>query len=273
MSSGTPRSIRFDLRVSDRLASYVASHPGWSGSSAANRFVDEALRMEDHPGVLFREGPAGRRAVLVGGPDVREVIRAVRSARQAEPELAGDEIAALVSANTGVPGRLVDIAIRYWAAYPDEIDAWVEAAEAFEEQQLRRLGAAPGPARPVTDPQRLLLDEMLSGEIAAQLRSRGHDVLAVVDDAALVGMPDEELLGYATSVGRCVVTANVRDFAALHATWSSHARSHAGIGYLVNRIFPQDRSFVGAVVAALDDALRAGQLSGGVETYLRRHQG
>jgi hypothetical protein len=36
-----------------------------------------------------------------------------------------------------VPGRLVDIAIRYWAAYPDEIDAWIDDVTAFEEQQLR----------------------------------------------------------------------------------------------------------------------------------------
>jgi hypothetical protein len=135
MSSGTPRSIRFDQRVSDRLASYVASHPGWSGSSAANRFVDEALRMEDHPGVIFRDGPTGRRAVLIGGPDVREVIRAVRSARGSEPELDADAIVSLVSANTGVPARLVDIAIRYWAAYPDEIDSWIAEVELFEDQQ------------------------------------------------------------------------------------------------------------------------------------------
>jgi hypothetical protein len=137
MSSGTPRSIRFDQRVSDRLAVYVASHPGWSGSSAANRFVDEALRMEDHPGILFRDGLTGRRAVLIGGPDVREVIRAVKSARESEQGLDPEEIVSLVSANTGLPTRLVDIAIRYWAAYPGEIDAWIEEAEVFEEQQLQ----------------------------------------------------------------------------------------------------------------------------------------
>ena len=36
-----------------RLSAYVSRHPGWSGSSVANRFVDEALRMEDHPGVEY----------------------------------------------------------------------------------------------------------------------------------------------------------------------------------------------------------------------------
>jgi hypothetical protein len=134
MSSGSPRSIRFDERVSDRLTAYVASHPGWSGSSAANRFVDEALRMEDHPGVIFRDGPIGRRAVLIGGPDVREVIRAVKSARASEPDLDADEVVALVSTNTGVTARLIDTAIRYWAAYPAEIDSWIEEVETFEGQ-------------------------------------------------------------------------------------------------------------------------------------------
>jgi hypothetical protein len=137
MSSGSPRSIRFDERVRERLTAYVASHPGWSGSSAANRFVDEALRMEDHPGVVFRDGPTGRRAVLIGGPDVREVIRAVKSARAAEPKLDPDEIVALVTTNAGVPPRLVETAIRYWAAYPDDIDAWIDEVESFEEQALQ----------------------------------------------------------------------------------------------------------------------------------------
>jgi len=92
--------------------------------------------MEDHPGVIFRDGPAGRRAVLIGGADVREVIRAVKSARAAEPGLDADQVVALVSTNTGVPTRLVDTAIRYWAAYPDEIDAWIDEVESFEEQAL-----------------------------------------------------------------------------------------------------------------------------------------
>lgn len=42
-----------------------------------------------------------------------------------------------MSANTGVAPRLVDIAIRYWAAYPDEIDTWIAEVEVFEDQQLQ----------------------------------------------------------------------------------------------------------------------------------------
>ena len=92
--------------------------------------------MEEHPAVVFRDGPAGRRAVLVGGPDVGEVIRAVKSARESEPGLDADAVLALVADNTGVPARLVDAALRYWSAYPDEIEASIVHAEEFEEQAL-----------------------------------------------------------------------------------------------------------------------------------------
>ena len=93
--------------------------------------------MEEHPGVIFRNGPAGRRACLVGGPDVWEVIRAVKSARATEPELSRSEIVRLVEDNTGVPGRLVALSLEYWAAYPHEVEALITHAEQFEEDLLR----------------------------------------------------------------------------------------------------------------------------------------
>jgi hypothetical protein len=102
-------------------------------SSAANRLVDEALRMAEHPGVTFRPGSTGRRAALAGGPDVWEVIRAVKSAHATEPGLNSDDLVSLVSDNTGVPLHLVTTAVRYWAAYPGEVDAEIAAAYAAEE--------------------------------------------------------------------------------------------------------------------------------------------
>jgi hypothetical protein len=102
-------------------------------SSTANRLVDEGLRMTEHPGVVFRDGPSGRRAGLVGGPDVWEVIRALKSARAAEPELSEEDILALVAANSGVPLRLVRTAVRYWASYSAEIDTEIDAANEAED--------------------------------------------------------------------------------------------------------------------------------------------
>ena len=89
--------------------------------------------MGEHPGVVFRAGPTGRRAALASGPDVWEAVRAVKSARAAEPDLSEDDLLALVAANTGIALRLLRTAIRYWASYPDEIDAEIVAANAAEE--------------------------------------------------------------------------------------------------------------------------------------------
>jgi hypothetical protein len=141
MSKRSATPVRFDVPVAERLASFAAANPGMSLSAAANRLVDEALRMGEHPGIMFRPGPTGRRAALAGGPDVWDVVRAVKSARDAEPELADDGLLGLVADNTGIPLRLVRVAVRYWASYPDEIDAEIAAADAAEiaaEQAWRR---------------------------------------------------------------------------------------------------------------------------------------
>ena len=83
----SPRSVRFEPSTDAHLAAFAARHAGLSHSGAAALLVEEGLRMDAHPGVLFREGAAGRRAVLVGGPDVWEVIRAITSARTSAPDL------------------------------------------------------------------------------------------------------------------------------------------------------------------------------------------
>ena len=128
-----PTPVRFDLMVAARLQVFVSVNHGLSLSAAANMLVDEGLRMMEHPGVLFRPGPTGRRAGLAAGPDVWEVVRAVRSARAAEPELGEQELLAMLAENTGVPVRMIRVATGYWAAYPDEIDAEIAAADAAEE--------------------------------------------------------------------------------------------------------------------------------------------
>lgn len=72
-----PTSVRFDADVAARLARFVAARPGLRASAATNQLVDEALRCQEHPLVVFRDGPAGRRARLIGGSDVWEVARAL----------------------------------------------------------------------------------------------------------------------------------------------------------------------------------------------------
>ena len=117
----------------------------------------------------------------------------------------------------------------------------------------------------------LLLDEMLSGAIAEQLRARDLDAVAVVENPRLIGTPDEELLAHAVAQDRVLVTTNVADFAAIATDWRAAGRAHAGLVYVTSRAFPQDRSFVGAVVSSLLAVRDSGTLPrSGTETFLRR---
>jgi hypothetical protein len=123
----SPRSVRFDDDVIRRLDRYVRSHPGTSASSLANIFVDEALRAEEHPGIIFRPGPTGRRAGLTGGPDVWEVIGSLHDVRAEDPGLAGEALVEAIAEATGLGPRMIRVAIRYYAAYPAEVDERIAA--------------------------------------------------------------------------------------------------------------------------------------------------
>jgi hypothetical protein len=136
--AASPSSVRFEPKVLARLAAFVAAHPDMSLSSASNRLVDEALRMHEHPLIVFRDGPAGRRARLVGGPDIWEVIGAVRSVRVADPAQTGDDVLRLVAETSGLPVALVRAAVAYWGDYPEEVDALLERARGEAEQARLR---------------------------------------------------------------------------------------------------------------------------------------
>jgi hypothetical protein len=123
----SPRSVRFDDDVIRRLDRYLRNHPGTSASSVTNLFVDEALRAEEHPGIVFRPGPTGRRAGLVAGPDVWEVIDTLRTVREAEAGLADDALVAATAEALGLPVRKIRVAVRYYAAYRAEVDERIAA--------------------------------------------------------------------------------------------------------------------------------------------------
>ena len=99
--------------------------------------------------------------------------------------------------------------------------------------------------------QRLLLDEMFSDTIAAQLRANGHDVTSVVAGPALAGLPHDQVLAYATTEGRALVTANIKDFVPLDTRYRAAGQSHAGLILVSTKTFPQNRSFTTAITTAL----------------------
>jgi predicted nucleic acid-binding protein len=79
---------------------------------------------------------------------------------------------------------------------------------------------------------------MFSGVIAEQLRAKGHDVLAVATDSALIGLSDDQILAHAADTGRVLVTANIKDFVPLDARYRAATQTHAGLILVSTKAFP-----------------------------------
>ncbi|MDG4792876.1 hypothetical protein [Micromonospora sp. WMMD1082] len=119
-----PTSIRFDEVLLARLRRRAQATTGANTSALAQRLVDEGLRMADHPGILFKDGPTGRRAALAYGPDVWEIVKFLREIDERGPEAlnaAADVFAVDVNRITA--------AVNYYGDYREEVDSEIEAAE------------------------------------------------------------------------------------------------------------------------------------------------
>ena len=115
-----PLSVRLNDTTIARLGKH-AKRVHLAPRTLAQRYVEEGLRMDEHPLIRFVDGPAGRRARIMGtGKDVWEVIAAVR-------ENGGDAVE--TARYLEMPLGLVQAAITYYGAYRDEIDQWIEANE------------------------------------------------------------------------------------------------------------------------------------------------
>jgi uncharacterized protein (DUF433 family) len=115
-----PLSVRLNEATISRLGAR-ARRVHLPPRTLAQRYVEEGLRMDEHPLIRFADGPAGRRARLVGtGKDIWEVIAVVR-------DNGGD--AAESARYLEIPLGLVQAAIAYYGAYTNEIDEQIEANE------------------------------------------------------------------------------------------------------------------------------------------------
>lgn len=132
-------SARLDAAVVERLERR-GERSGTNRSRLAERYIDEGMRMEDHPGIVFRDGPTGRRAALSGGPDVWEVMSTIRASG-----LSGDAAVQAAAEWGSLMVGQVRTAVSYYSEYPDEIDERirrnVEEADAAEAAWRREQSA------------------------------------------------------------------------------------------------------------------------------------
>lgn len=131
----TSTSYRLAADLKQRLARQAAAE-GVTETALVTRLLEQGLAAIDHPGIVHRSGPTGCRAGLAGGPDVDEVVRAVRATGAA-----GDTAVIAAAGNLGVDQRLVRIAIDYAAEHLEEIDARIEE-HASAVERARKLSEA-----------------------------------------------------------------------------------------------------------------------------------
>lgn len=115
-------SMRLGASTHERLEARGRSAGG--KSALGQRYIEEGLRTDEHPGIVFRPGPAGRRAGLAAGPDVWEIVQALRNV---DPR--GEGAIAATAESMGLEPFQVETAIGYYAGYPEEIDEWISAVQ------------------------------------------------------------------------------------------------------------------------------------------------
>jgi hypothetical protein len=116
-------SFRLDGETFDRLDAH-SRQTGQTRSHLAKTLLEEGLRMERHPGIVFRSGPGGRRPGLAAGPDVWEVIRVFNGV-----EAHGGEAVQQTAELTGLVPEHITTAVRYYAEYREEIDGWIRRVD------------------------------------------------------------------------------------------------------------------------------------------------
>jgi hypothetical protein len=121
-------SYRLDPVVKARLERQAGAE-GITERALLERLVSEGLDTLHHPGIVYRDGPTGRRAALAVGPDVWEVVSALRHTKGN----AEDRVAALAE-QFGLHARHIRTAIDFAAAHQNEIDAEVKANDEAAEQ-------------------------------------------------------------------------------------------------------------------------------------------
>ncbi|KXO99202.1 ribbon-helix-helix protein, CopG family [Tsukamurella pseudospumae] len=113
-------SVNVSVRLDDALAERLKVRAQASGETLSDRlrrYAEEGARREEHPLITFRDGPAGRRAGLIGGPDVWEVAMWLDDLEDED-----DPAQALVD-EAPITRAQVDATIGYRNAFPVEVSA------------------------------------------------------------------------------------------------------------------------------------------------------
>lgn len=109
-----PVSLRLSDAVAEKIR-HMASVEHRSLAEMTKLLVEEAIKLREFPEIVFTEGPTGRRATLRNGLDVWEILEPYVLARK-DPKV-------LRESYPDYDQAILHSALRYYEAYPDEIEA------------------------------------------------------------------------------------------------------------------------------------------------------
>lgn len=129
-----PTSFRLPEELLSRIEAQAASE-GRSVSGLVSALLDEGVKTRRFPGVVYRDGPTGRRAGLASGPDVWEIIRDVQRAEGRE-----EQRIKRVAGEAGISPALVRLAIDFYVAFPSEVDERIVANQRAADREREMVG-------------------------------------------------------------------------------------------------------------------------------------
>ncbi len=123
-----PFSARFSRSTLVRLRER-ATRAGTAQTALAERYIEEGVRMDEHPLIYFREGAGGRRPALMGTRlDIWQVIETTRQNNNSVADAAS---------YLRLPVTQVEACVAYYIAYQAEIDEWtVREHQTAEEAEI-----------------------------------------------------------------------------------------------------------------------------------------
>lgn len=108
-----------------------------STSTLAEELIEEGLRTRRHPMIVFRDGATGRRAGLIGGPDIWEVVGGLVGG-----DVAPENRMSRAAEHLGLSHQQINAVWDYYADFTTEIDEEiaekVAAADELEAGWRRR---------------------------------------------------------------------------------------------------------------------------------------
>lgn len=124
------KSIRIQERTLKEIEQ-IARDAGKEFSVVANELLDEAVRMQRCPGIIFTEGTTGRRARIAGtGIEVWEIIATYKGV--------DEDFNRLQKAYHWLTGQQLRSAIDYYKTYPEAIDLLIKQNEGLTEEHIHK---------------------------------------------------------------------------------------------------------------------------------------